>query len=229
MFAAASLKTALDEMRPLIQRDTGVGIRVSYAASSALAQQIAAGAPAGIFISADTDWMAYLLDRGLVQRDTVVELVRNRLVLIAPVESRVVLSIKPGFRLREALGTEARLAIAEPNSVPAGKYAKAALTSLGVWDAVSARLAPGENVRVALQFVARAECPLGIVYQSDAVAEPLVRVVDIFPESSHAPIAYPAALPTSATGESPRKVLAWLQTAFARKIFAKAGFVVSDR
>jgi len=224
IFAAASLQTALDELAPAIERATSVRVRVSYAASSALARQIESGAPAGLFISADLDWMNYLADRHLIKSDTRVNLLGNTLVLIAPASTAATLAIAPGFALARALGA-GRLAIADPAAVPAGKYARAALASLGVWDGVATKLAPGENVRAALLFVSRGEAPLGIVYRSDAIADRGVAIVGTFPATSHPPIVYPAAVTTSGGAEAAR-VLAFLQTAAAKAVFARQGFIV---
>ena len=223
VFAAASLKTALDELAAPIQKATGVAIKPSYAATSALARQIEQGAPADLFISADLEWMDYVDARGLIRKDTRINLLTNRLVLIAPKARPVTLKIAPQFALAAALGANGRLAIADPAAVPAGKYAQAALTSLGVWPSVSAKLAPSENVRAALLFVSRGEAPLGIVYKSDAVADSGVVVVDTFPESSHPPIVYPVAVTKNAKPAAAR-VLAFLQTPPARAVFDKNGF-----
>ena len=201
---------------------TGVGYKASYAASSTLAKQIDEGAPAEIFISADLEWMDYVAKRNLIEKASRVNLLGNDLVLVAPKASSVALKIAPKFGLAAALGT-GRLAVADPAAVPAGLYAKAALTSLGVWDSVSSRLAPAENVRAALLFVSRAEAPLGIVYRTDALADATVKIVDIFPESSHPPIVYPAALTTRASAAA-RKVLDYLRGPAARAVFEKQGF-----
>jgi molybdate transport system substrate-binding protein len=224
VFAAASLQTALDELAGPIERATGARTRVSYASSSALARQIENGAPAEIFISADVDWMDYLDGRKLVRAGTRVHLLGNRLVLIAGKARPVTLKIDRKFPLAATLGRE-RLALANPDAVPAGKYAKAALATLGVWDQVASRIAAAENVRAALQLVARGEAPLGIVYRSDAIAETSVVVVDTFPEATHPPIVYPAAL---LPGASPAasSVLEYLKTDAARRVFEKQGFTV---
>jgi molybdate transport system substrate-binding protein len=197
-------------------------VRVSYAASSALARQIENGAPADLFISADLEWMDHLARRQFVRADSRVNLLGNRLVLIAPAGQPVTMKIAPGFGLAAALGRD-RLALADPAAVPAGKYARAALTSLGVWDAVAGRIAAAENVRAALRLVSRREAPLGIVYYSDAVADTGVRIVDTFPESAHPAIVYPAAL-TSTASPAAAKVLEYLQSNEARAVFAAQGF-----
>ena len=222
VFAAASLQTALDALVVPLQKVTGVQVRVSYAASSALARQIESGAPAGLFISADLDWMAYLAGKQLIRADSRVNLLGNRLVLIAPSAEPVTLKIAPGFGLAAALGRD-RLALADPAAVPAGKYARAALTSLGVWDAVAGRIAAAENARAALRLVSRREAPLGIVYHTDAVADAGVRIVDTFPESTHPAIVYPAAL-TSVAAPAAAKVLDYLKSSEARAVFVAQGF-----
>lgn len=227
VFAAASLQTALDDLVEPAQRATGVRMRVSYAASSALARQIENGAPAGLFISADLDWMDYLADRRLIRTDSRVNLLGNRLVLVAPRVQPVTLKIGPGFALAAALGRD-RLALADPAAVPAGKYARAALTSLGVWDAVAGKIAAAENVRAALLLVSRGEAPLGIVYHTDAVADASVVIVDTFPESTHPPITYPAAL-TSVASAAASSVLGFLKTDAARVVFDKQGFTTPRR
>ena len=222
VFAAASLQTALDDLIAPVRNATGASVRVSYAASSALARQIENGAPAHLFISADVEWMDYLAGKQLVRSDSRVDLVGNRLVLIAPTAQPVTLKIAPGFGLAAALGRD-RLALADPGVVPAGKYARAALTSLGVWNQVAGRIAPAENARAALLLVSRREAPLGIVYHTDALVEPGVRIVDTFPASTHPPIVYPAAL-TSAASPLAGKVLDYLQSSDARAVFAAQGF-----
>jgi molybdate transport system substrate-binding protein len=192
VFAAASLKESLDEAAHAYEKASGNQLRISYAASSALAKQIEAGAPAQLFICADEEWMDYVETRKLL-KGARVNLLTNALVLVAPAGKVPKLKIEPGFALAAALG-DGRLAVADPQSVPAGKYARAALESLGVWTQVQGKLAPAENVRATLALVARAEAPLGIVYRTDAQAEPRVAVVDTFPASSHPRIVYPMAV-----------------------------------
>jgi len=227
VFAAASLTDTLKDVGDAYKRDSGKTVAFSFAASSALARQIEASSGADVFISADTDWMGYLDARGLIDHASRVDLLGNSLVLIAPAGSAVNLAIKPHFDLAAALGG-GRLALADPASVPAGKYAKAALMALGVWDMVADRVVPAENVRVALAYVARGEVPLGIVYATDARAEANVRIVDTFPASSHPRIVYPAAL-TKDANPNARAFLAYLFGARAKAIFAKAGFAVVNR
>jgi molybdate transport system substrate-binding protein len=222
IFAAASLKNVIDDLAAPCKQVTGVGYQASYAASSTLAKQIAEGAPADIFISADLEWMDDVARRNLIESASRVNLICNDLVLVAPKASSVALKIAPNFGLAAALGN-GRLAVGDPAAVPAGLYAKAALTSLGVWNSVSSRLAPSENVRAALLLVSRAEAPLGIVYRTDAIADATVRIVDVFPESSHPAIVYPAAL-TARAPAAARKVLEYLRGPAARAVFEKQGF-----
>lgn len=224
VFAAASLKTALDAIR---ERWSGGYAVVSYAASSTLAKQIENGAPAELFISADEDWMDYLQQRNLIDPPTRIDLLGNTLVLIAPKDSDVALTIEPGFPLAARLG-DGHLAMGDPKAVPAGKYGKAALEKLGVWRAVENRVAAAETVRAALLLVARGEAPLGIVYQTDAAAEPLVRIVVTFPPDSHPPIVYPMAL-TRAAGPEARAFAAYLREPAAGSLFEGQGFTMLDR
>ena len=220
VFAAASLKNALDDVAALaVARPV-----ISYGASSALARQIESGAPAQVFVSADLDWMDYLEKRKLLRDGTRRNLLGNRLVLIAPAGSRVQAEIKPGFPLAALLGA-GRLATANPASVPAGKYTKAALEKLGVWDTVAGKLAPADNVRAALLLVARGEAPLGAVYATDAAIEAKVRVVAVFPAGSHPAIVYPAALTASAPSSgAAAEFLSLLGSPRARKVFERYGF-----
>jgi molybdate transport system substrate-binding protein len=224
VFAAASLKGALDDVGALVAQRTGVTMKMSYAATSLLAKQIEAGAPADIFMAADEQWMDYVAERKLIAPGSRVNVVSNRLVLIAPTGKVPQLTIAPGFGIARALGDGGRLAIADPANVPAGRYAKAALTFLGVWDTIANRLAPGDNVRAALAFVARGEAPLGIVYASDVTAEPGVAVVDTFPQESHPRIVYPAALTVRAKSGA-KRVLEVMASAEARAVFVRHGFL----
>jgi molybdate transport system substrate-binding protein len=222
VFAAASLKDALDESAKAYQAKAGDRIVVSYAASSALAKQIEAGAPADLFISADLEWMNYLEQRRLIRSDARRNLLRNRLVLIAPADSKASVNIAPGFPLAALLGN-GRLAMANPDAVPAGKYGKASLEALGVWKDVQARVASAENVRAALVLVSRGEAPFGIVYRTDAAADPNVRVVGLFPENTHPPIIYPIAM-TVGGKSAAEGFLKWLSQPEAKAIFEKYGF-----
>ena len=223
VFAAASLKEALDEQARRFETDTGNRVVVAYGASNALARQIEAGAPADLFISADLDWMDYLEQRGLLAPGSRVALLRNELVLIAPARTTTTLRIARNFPLAAALGAD-KLALANPDSVPAGKYAKQALQSLGVWTAVEKKVVGTENVRVALALVARGEAPFGIVYRTDALSESGVRVVDAFPEATHAPIVYPAALTTNGKSKAAAALLDALRSPQARALWGKHGF-----
>jgi molybdate transport system substrate-binding protein len=225
VFAAASLADALTQVDAAFTVRTGVPVKASFAATSVLAKQIEAGAPAQVFLSADREWMDYLEQRALLQRGSRRDLLGNTLVLIAPRDSTVRLNIAPGFDLAGALGA-GRLAIADPDSVPAGRYARAALVKLGVWPKVSGRVVGAENVRAALEFVARGEAPLGIAYRSDAQAEKRVRVVDVFPADSHPPIVYPVAL-TAGAPPAAARYAAFLSSDEARATFERAGFSVS--
>lgn len=226
VFAAASLKTALDDINAQWQKDSGQRASVSYAASSALAKQIEAGAPADLFISADLDWMDYLEKRGLLKAGTRSNLLGNQLVLIAPGASTVSATIAPGFPLASLLG-DGRLAIASPDSVPAGKYGKASLQALGVWAAVEDRLAPADSVRSALALVSRGETPLGIVYTTDARADPAVRIVDAFPADTHPPIIYPVAIVAASSNPQAPALLAYLRSPQAEAIFLQQGFAIA--
>ncbi len=193
VFAAASLTNVLGELSTSWTSTSGVPVKLSFAASSVLARQVEAGGKADLFISADQEWMDYLQARGLIDKPTRRNLVGNRLVLIAPADSKVELKIAPGFPLTAALGG-GRLATGDPDTVPVGRYARSALTSLGLWDEIQDRLVRADNVRSAMMFVARGEVPLGIVYTTDALIDPKVRIVDTFPANTHAPITYPGAV-----------------------------------
>jgi len=197
VFAAASLTNALQDLGDSFTRETSIPVRFSFAASSALARQIENGAPAEVFFSADIEWMDYLQKRNLIQAETRHDVLGNRLVLIAPADSRITLKIAPHFALGAALGV-AHLATGDPDAVPVGRYAREALTSLGVWNDVVDRLVRADSVRSALALVDRGEAPLGIVYETDALIDKGVRVVDVFPADTHLPIVYPVALTTSA-------------------------------
>ena len=225
VFAAASLKDALDAINAEWKKESGIKATISYAASSALAKQIEQGAPADIFVSADEDWMDYLATRKLIKPGTRFDLVGNKLVLIAPKDSKLTATIASGFPLASLLG-DGHLAMADTASVPAGKYGKAALEKLGVWDGVKDRIAQAENVRAALALVSRGEAPLGVVYATDAKADPKVKVLDTFPESTHAPIIYPIAVTASSTNKEAPAFLAYLKTASAQSVFEAQGFKV---
>ena len=227
VFAAASLKEALDDAAAAYRQQTGVPVRVSYAASSALARQIEQGAPADVFFSADLEWMDYLQQRNRLDVATRRSLLGNRLVLIAPRASKAQVDLKRPATLLAALG-DGRLAVGQTRTVPAGKYAKASLESLSLWSGVRPRLAESESVRAALMLVARGETPLGIVYASDAKAEPDVRVVATFPEDSHPPIVYPVAALRGARAAQAARFVRWLASPAADALFTKRGFAVKD-
>jgi molybdate transport system substrate-binding protein len=223
VFAASSLRDALTDVLAGYETVARAKVRVSYAATPALARQAVQGAPADIFISADLEWMNYLQERGLIRTASRRNLLANRLVLIAPKESHVSVRIATGFDLAHALG-DGRLAIAQPDSVPAGRYARTALTALGAWPGVQARLAPTDNVRAALALVARKEAPLGIVYATDAQADPRVRVVDTFPARTHPQIVYPVAILAASRSSSAEMLLSYLQGPEARAVWHRHGF-----
>jgi molybdate transport system substrate-binding protein len=223
VFAAASMRDSLDEVVRAFNAKTKTQIRVSYAASNALANQIANGAPAQIFVSADQPWMDWLAEKNAIDRASRRDLVGNELVIVAPSKSNVALRVEPGFALAAALGSE-RLAIANPQSVPAGRYAKEALQALGVWQSVASKLAPSESVRAALAFVARGEAPLGIVYRTDALVEPKVRIVASIPANTHSPIRYPVALTNNGVTADARAFYDFLFSAEADAVWRKFGF-----
>ena len=223
VFAAASLKEALDAVNAAWTQQGGFKPVVSYAASSALAKQIEGGAPAQVFISADLDWMDYVEKRALIQAGTRRNLLSSRLVLIAPASSTLQASIASGFPLARLLGATGRLALGDPQHVPAGKYAKAALEKLDVWNSVAGRLAAAESVRAALALVAREEVPLGIVYETDARAEPKVKIVAAFGDGLHPPVIYPAALLRGARPQT-SAYLDFLFSAQAKALFQRYGF-----
>jgi molybdate transport system substrate-binding protein len=274
IFAAASLKNALDAVNTACEADVGEQATVSYAASSALAKQIEEGAPADVFMSADLDWMKYLSDKNLIKADTETKLLGNSIVLVAPADSKIEagapadvyisadldwmnyidkkklvkegtrsnllgnsivlvankeewtkgdVKIADGFPLAKLLGSD-RLAMADVKTVPAGKYGKAALEKLGVWDSVSNKVAQAENVRAALALVGRGEAPLGIVYKTDAAADKNVKIIGTFPDGSHKPIIYPAAQLNDSKNPEAVKLLHYLASPEAKAIFEKHGF-----
>lgn len=222
VYAAASLTEAMEAIGVRWHAKGGVAPRLVFASSALLARQIEAGARADLFVSADEEWMDYLQARGLVVPQTRRAVAGNRLVLVAPLSAQVPLRIARGFPLAGALG-EGRLALADPELVPAGRYARAALIRLDAWQSVAHRLLPTENVRVALALVARGEAQLGIVYATDARIEPRVRVIDSFPPDSHPPIRYPAALLRGASAEG-TALLGFLGSPEAQQVFRDAGF-----
>jgi len=226
VFDAASLTDVVENLGRSFTARSHVAVRSSPASSSALARQIEAGAAADVFFSADLEWMDYLDQRKLLRPGSRHDVVRNRLVLIAPADSKVSVKIAPGFDLLKALG-EGKLATGDPDSVPVGKYAHVALEKLGVWNGVAPRLVRAENVRSALAFVAHGEAPLGIVYRTDALADKRVRIVDEFPEDSHPPIIYPIALTTRA-GPAAQRFLDFVTSDAVKPIFREYGFQPAD-
>ncbi len=228
VFAAASLKNALDDAAAGWVKAGHAAPKISYAASNALAKQIEAGAPADLFFSADLDWMAYADKKALIQPGSVVNLLGNTIVLVAPKDAATPVDIHPGFDLAAALG-QGRLAMGNVDAVPAGKYGKAALEKLGVWDGVKDHVAQAESVRAALVLVSRGEAPLGIVYATDAAADANVKIVGTFPDDTHPPIIYPVGLTKSATSPDAGAFLAYLRGSEAKAAFEKQGFTVLDR
>jgi molybdate transport system substrate-binding protein len=226
VFAAASLRNALDDADAAFTKHTGIAINASYAASSALAKQIGEGAPADVFVSADTRWMHWLAARNLIAPATRINLLGNMLVLIAPKTAALDhVAIGPGFDLAKLAG-HGRIAVADVRAVPAGLYAKAALENLGAWSAAQDKLAQADNVRAALAYVARGEAPLGIVYATDAKVEPGVKIVGTFPPNSHPPIVYPAAAVAGPDSAAAKRYVDFLRSVPARGIFERYGFSV---
>lgn len=223
VFAAASMKNALDAVNEACAADVGSKATISYAASSALAKQIESGAPADMFVSADLDWMKYLTDKNLIKVDTEIQLLGNQIVLVVPKDSTATTEIAPNFDLGAVVG-DGKLAMANVNSVPAGKYGKASLESLGVWPSVEGKVAQAENVRAALKLVATGEAAAGIVYKTDAVAEPGVKVIGTFPEGSHPAIIYPVGLTAASKSQDAADLEKCMQTAKAKALFEAQGF-----
>lgn len=223
VFAAASMKNAVDDINAAFTKATGIKAVASLAASSALAKQIEQGAPADVFASADLEWMDYVEQKSLIKNDTRVNLLGNKLVLIAPKDSKLDnITIGQGFDIAKLAG-DGRIAVADVRAVPAGKYAKAALEKLGGWAAAEPKLASAENVRAALALVGRSEARLGIVYETDAKIEKNVKIVGHFPEGSHPPITYPVALTATAKPEA-AQYLAFMRSGVAKAIFETYGF-----
>lgn len=227
VFAAASLKESLTAIAADFEKETGKVVRISFAASGPLARQIEAGAPADLFVSADLKWMTYVSDKGLTAKETEKPLLGNTLVLVAPADSdKAPITLAPGFDLAALLG-DGHLAIGEMTTVPAGTYGKAALEKLGLFDRVKDRLAQAESVRAALTLVARGEAPLGIVYATDAAADPKVKVLATFPADSYPAIVYPVAILKDSINPAAKDFLAYLEGAAAAAAFTKAGFSVA--
>jgi molybdate transport system substrate-binding protein len=224
VFAAASMTNALDDINVAFTKATDVKVVASYDASSALAKQIEQGAPADVFISANLKWMDYAADHKLIKPDTRVNLLGNRLVLIAAKNSKLdKIDIGKGFDIAKIIG-DGRLAVADVKEVPAGLYAKAALESLGAWTAAEPKLAMAVNVRAALAFVARRQTSIGIVYETDAKIESFVKIIGIFPEDSHEPVTYPVAATAETTNPAVTRYLNFLRSSSAKAIFERYGF-----
>src|SRR6201995_916739 len=223
VFAAASMKNALDDIDAAFTAKTGIKVNASYAASSTLAKQIEQGAPADIFVSADTDWMDYATSKKTIDEPSRVNLLGNSIVLIAPKDSKIDnVTIAQGFDLAKLAG-DGKIATGDVKAVPVGKYAQDALEKLGAWQAVEPKFAMAESVRAALALVARGEAALGIVYATDAKVEPGVKIVGTFPANSHPPIIYPVAATATAKAEA-ADYLAFLRSSAAKAIFEKYGF-----
>jgi molybdate transport system substrate-binding protein len=229
IFAAASLKNALDEVADAWARETGKPApKISYAASNVLAKHLEQGAPADLFFSADLDWMDYAAGKKLIRPETRASLLANRIALIAPANSTAAVTLAPGIDFSAVLG-QGRLAMGNVDTVPAGKYGKAALEKLGGWDKVKDKVAQADNVRAALLLVSRGEAPLGIVYTTDAAADPKVKVVAIFPQETHPPIVYPVAVTKDAAHPDAAGFVSYLRGAGPRAAFEKQGFTVLNK
>ncbi|OJF96541.1 molybdenum ABC transporter substrate-binding protein [Rhizobium sp. 58] len=225
VFAAASLKNALDMVNAEWQKETGNEAIVSYAASSALAKQVEAGAPADVFISADQAWMDYLAESRRIRQDSRANLLGNQLVLVGASDNMAAVNIRQGFDLATLVG-DGKLAMGAVDSVPAGKYGKAALEKLGAWSSVEAKIAGAENVRAALLLVSRGEAPYGIVYRTDAIADPGVRIVGTFPEDSHPAIVYPIAVTADSKSPAAAAYIAFIRSDAAAALFEAQGFTL---
>lgn len=226
VLAAASLQESLNAAADAWASRHHARPILSFAASSALAKQVEAGAPADIFVSADEPWMDYVAGRGLLKAGTRVSFLANRLVLVAPVASAKPVPIRPGFPLARLL-VDGKLAMGEASSVPAGRYGKEALARLGIWDEVAGHVAGADNVRAALALVERGEAPYGIVYATDAIASKRVRIVGIFPENSHAPITYPIALLATSASPDAEGFRRFLISSTGKAIFRRYGFIAN--
>jgi molybdate transport system substrate-binding protein len=227
VFAAASTTNAVTEIGQLYAARSMGRVTPSFASSSTLAKQIASGAPADVYISANKKWMDFLEEKNLINRKSRLDLLGNRIVLIAPADSAVSeIDVTPGFSVAAFLGEDGRLSIGDPDHVPAGMYGKKALENLGSWDPVKDRVAPMKDVRAALVLVERAEAPLGLVYATDAAISKKVRVVGTFPEKSHPPIVYPVAAVAGGKAEAAKGFIDFLQSPESRAVFEKYGFVV---
>jgi molybdate transport system substrate-binding protein len=228
IFAAASLSNALQDVAKAYQEKTGTPLKFSFAASSALAKQIEAGAPAQIFISADERWMDYLADTKLIVPETRISPIGNRLVLIAPADSPVSpVTIDAELNIEAMTGQSGRIAAGDPQHVPAGTYARQALEKLNLWGKAEPRLARADNVRAALALVETGEAPLGIVYSTDAAASKRVKVVGTFPIESHTRITYPFAMIAGQDSAEARQVFKFVTSDEALAIFSRHGFALT--
>jgi molybdate transport system substrate-binding protein len=226
IFADASLKNALDDVAATYVAGTGQTVLISYADSEVLAKQIEEKAPVDIFFSADPAWTDDLDERNLIRNDTRVTLLGDELVLVAPADSTATVTVARGMDLAEAFGDDGRLAMANVDSVPAGKYGKAALEKLGVWESVEDRIVQADNVRAALALVATGKAPIGIIYRTDANSDPKVKIIGTFPPDSHPPILYPVAMTASSTNPDARTFLNYLRSDMAKPAYEKRGFTV---
>lgn len=226
VFAAASLQNAFEEIGRAFRQKTGRAVKFSFAGSSALARQIEQGAPVAVFASADEQWMDYLQQRNLIAAGSRRSLLGNRLVLVVPANSTASVDLKPGFDLAALLGRDGRWVTGDPASVPVGRYAQEALTSLGVWSFARTRLVRAENVRVALAFVERGEAAAGVVYETDAALSRKVNVAGVFPAESHKPVSYPVAAIAKHDSPGAREFLRLLEGPEARETYRKFGFTV---
>ena len=227
VFAASSLQDALNDVAVRYKTATGKSVTISYGASSMLAQQIEQAAPADIFFSADVDWMNELDGKHLIQAGTRASLLGNEIVLVAPKAATTPnVALAKGVDLAPLLGKDGKLAMANVDSVPAGKYGKASLDALGIWPSVLARVVQADNVRAALAFVTRGEAPLGIVYTTDANAEPGVKVIGTFPADSHPPIVYPVAVLVTSRNPDTKAFYDFLKSDAAKPAYVKQGFTV---
>ncbi|ASZ49858.1 molybdate ABC transporter substrate-binding protein [Vibrio parahaemolyticus] len=222
VYAASSMTNAIDEIAQDFKEKYDVTVTPVYGGSSSIARQIINGAPADVFISANTKWMDYLVDEGVIDSDNVTNLVRNSLVLIAPQSSSLAVFNFADANAWEAALNGSRLALGHPTSVPAGMYAKESLTTLGVWKEIQTKVAPAKNVRLALALVERGEAPLGVVYKTDAQLTSKVKIVGEFASDTHAAIVYPAAVVNDSTKS--RQFFQYLKSEDAKRVFAHYGF-----
>lgn len=227
VLAASSMQDAFEDAADNWAAQGHARPVLSFAATSALARQVEAGAPADLLVTADEEWMDRLAAAGHIKPGSRRNLAGNRLVLVAPAGPPVAIAMSPGLELAPQLGDNGRLAIAEPETVPAGRYGRAALIALGAWPQVARRLAIAESVRGALALVARGEAPLGVVYATDARVEPGVQVAGVFPARSHPPIIYPMALPTMSSHPDAADFADFLASPAGEAILRRHGFTAA--